>query len=165
MFQISILISIVISWSQVNILTKSLSARFFWIIHSLIRICESKSLIIVLLLRYSEILIKNKSCKKRISGFLNDSEWFNICISHNNWDLLFKMRFIIKSSRSIKSYAFLFAEYTKKTYYNIRISIKINHMSVCNEDNKFKERRLYKREKGLYINRRTALNPIELSKP
>ena len=35
---------------------------------------------------------------------------------------------------------------------------------MYNEDNKFKEKRLYKREGGLYVGRRTALGSIGLSK-
>ena len=40
-------------------------------------------------------------------------------------------------------------------------------MSVYNEDNKFKKKKLCKREKGLYVNRKITLksiNLIELSK-
>ena len=36
-------------------------------------------------------------------------------------------------------------------------------MSVYNENNKFKKRRLYKRKRGLYINRRITLVRIKLS--
>ena len=34
---------------------------------------------------------------------------------------------------------------------------------MYNEDNKFKKKRLYKREKDLYVGRRTALDPIGLN--
>ena len=37
-------------------------------------------------------------------------------------------------------------------------------MSMCNEDNKFKEKRLYKRERDLYVDRRITLDSIRLSK-
>ena len=38
-------------------------------------------------------------------------------------------------------------------------------MGVCNEDNKFKKKRLYKRERDLYVGSRiTLISPIELSR-
>ena len=75
------------------------------------------------------------------------------------------MRFIIRLSRSfIKLYAFLFAECMKKTYYNIKISIKLSYINVYNKNNKFKKRRLYKRKKGLYIGRRITLDPMGYSR-
>ena len=48
---------------------------------------------------------------------------------------------------------------------NVKINIKTNYMSMCNEDNKLKKKRLYKKKKDLYVNRRTALSPIELNRP
>ena len=47
----------------------------------------------------------------------------------------------------------------------VKINIKISYMSVYNEDNKFKKKRLCKRKGGLYVGRRTALGPIGLSRP
>ena len=38
-------------------------------------------------------------------------------------------------------------------------------MSMYNEDNKFKKKRLCKRKGGLYVGRRIALDSIELSRP
>ena len=47
------------------------------------------------------------------------------------------------------SYAFLFVEGTKETYYNVKINLKLSYMSICNEDNKFKK--LYIRKKDFYV--------------
>ena len=73
-----------------------------------------------------------------------------------SWVLLFKVRFIMGSPRPfVESYAFLFAGCTKEAYYNVRTSIKTNHMGVCNEDNKSRE--LCMREGGLYVGPWTTL--------
>ena len=96
--------------------------------------CGDKSLIIIVTPLFWSIINRSyiflfvegtkMMYKRRISRFLNDSKWFNICIFYDSWNLLFNVRFIVKSLRFIELYAFLFAEYTKKTYYNIKISIK-----------------------------------------
>ena len=37
-------------------------------------------------------------------------------------------------------------------------------MNIYNENNKFKKKRLYKKERDLYVGRRTALDSIKLSR-